>query len=86
MNKKGQISFIIYALVVVIVTGYLLYVFSPTVNSLRSELLDDINTKNPTGQPLEKLILYSLMPLLWIGWILLSAVVLAITVRTTSII
>lgn len=84
MNKKGQVSFILYLLIVVIVSGVLLYVFSPTINEFRSELLDKYNDEFPNGKPLEKLVLYSLMPLLWIGWIIFSAVLLAVGVRTSQ--
>jgi hypothetical protein len=84
MNKKGQASFVLTTLIVVIVTGFFLFIFSPTVNDFRADLLDDYNTEYPTGKPLEKLILYSLMPVLWITWILFSGIALAISVQTSE--
>jgi flagellar basal body-associated protein FliL len=84
MNKKGQISFILYIFIVVIIGGVMLYVFSPTINDLRKDTLNEYNTDFPNGKPLEKLVLYVLMPLLWIGWILLSGVLLAVAVRSSE--
>ena len=54
MNKKGQASFVLTTLIVVIVTGFFLFIFSPMVNDFRADLLDDYNTEYPTGKPLEK--------------------------------
>jgi hypothetical protein len=84
MNKKGQVSFILYLMIVVIVSGIMLFVFSPTVNEFRTALLDQYNDDFPNGKPLEKLILYALMPLLWIAWIIFSAVLLALGVRNSQ--
>jgi uncharacterized BrkB/YihY/UPF0761 family membrane protein len=68
MTKKAQISLPIFILFAVLVTGYILSIFSPTINQVR---LDQLSA-TPDADIFEKLILYSLMPLLWGVYVVFS--------------
>jgi hypothetical protein len=68
MNKTAQISLPIFILFSVLVSGYILSIFSPTINQVRLDqlaLTADVDV-------FEKLILYSLMPLIWGVYVVFS--------------
>jgi len=80
MNKKGQVGFLFQVILVVLISGVLLYLFSPYVNTHKTELLEKHNEDYPNSKPLEKMLLYGIMPVLWIGWLLMSLFLLATVV------
>ena len=84
MNKKAQASFVLTALIIVVVMGVVLYTFSPAINDIRTDALQELNTNNPTGQPLEKIILTALMPLLWLIYIIFGGIALVVSVRQSQ--
>lgn len=77
MNTKGQMSFVFFVIVGVLVAGFLLYQFYPTLNQVRSTALQNTDQSNV----LVVFILYSLMPLIVIAYLVLSvfAVIWAIS-------
>jgi hypothetical protein len=56
------------ALLIVVVSGFILGIFNDTINDVRLERLND----TPTDRILERLFLYSLMPLLWFAYLFFS--------------
>lgn len=76
-NSKGQVGNVFIAITIIILTGVLLYTFNDTINTERISLLNDLGSE---GDTLLRLILYSLMPLIWGMWIFLSIFVVVYTV------
>ena len=68
VKMKAQLGLPMYVLIVVIVTGVILSVFSGAINDVRVVQL----AATPSDQVFQKVVLYSLMPLIWIFYILLS--------------
>lgn len=78
MYKKAQVSMPIFVLFAVLVTGYILSIFSPTINDVRVNQL----AQTPDDEIIQKLILYILMPLMWTVYVILS--IFAVIFATTS--
>lgn len=68
MSSRGQVSLPIFVLFAVLVAGYILSIFSPTINEVRINQL----AATPDADILAKLILYALMPIMWGVYIILS--------------
>jgi hypothetical protein len=80
-HKKGQISFVFYTIVVVILAGILLNVFSPTINEYRLERISEIDNYPDQNPIFMKIFLYGLFPLMWALYLLLSVIALTFSVR-----
>ena len=68
MNSRGQVSLPIFVLFAVLVCGFILSIFAPTINEVRLERL----AATPDAEIIQKLILYSLMPLIWAVYVVFS--------------
>jgi hypothetical protein len=79
-NKKAQLGNVVFVIVAVILSGFLLYIFYPQIEDVRLRQL--IETDN--SRVIDKIILYSLHPLLWIMWIVLSLFAIVFTVNSSS--
>lgn len=80
-NKKGQAGNAVYVMVVIILTGMILAVFQPTINTFRLEQIDRIDSYPDQYSALMKLFMYALLPLLWIFYLFLSVLILFVTVN-----
>jgi hypothetical protein len=78
MNRKGQLGLPVYVILVVIVGGFLLNIFMPSINTVRENTLATMTST----QILEKLILYNLIPLIWIMWALLGGLGIMFSTRS----
>jgi len=77
-SKKGQAGGVMYVIVLVLLTGIILAVFSPTINTFRLEQIERIDSFPDQYSALMKLGMYALMPLIWI---FLSVVILYVSVN-----
>jgi len=84
MNKKGQLSTVVYAIVVIILTGFLLAVFQPVVNEFRLERIADASESSGQYNALQLFFLYSLIPIIWLVYIFLSLVVIFVSVNSSG--
>lgn len=78
MNRKAQLGLPVYVILVVIVGGFLLNIFMPSVDAVRTTTLATMSDT----QILEKLILYNLIPLIWIMWALLGGLGIMFSTRS----
>ena len=79
-SKKAQISFVFYTIVVVILAGILLNVFSPTIDEYRIERISEIDNYPDQNPVFMKIFLYGLFPIMWALYLFLSVIALAIAV------
>ena len=82
MNKKAQLGGIIYVLLVIVLAGFILAVFQPTINDFRLERVNKLDMYPEQDNILIRILLYALNPILWIFYILLSVFVLFISTRS----
>ena len=82
MNKKAQLGGIIYVLLVIVLAGFILAVFQPTINDFRLERVNELDMYPEQDNILIRILLYALNPILWIFYILLSVFVLFISTRS----
>jgi len=80
MNKKGQVSAVFSAFVVIILTGVMLTIFMPTIDDFRIEQIENLEE----GAILEKLLLFALKPLIWGMYIFLSIFAMVFTVNSAQ--
>jgi hypothetical protein len=78
-NSKGQISVFFYSLFFIVIVGLIMGAFSPIINDFRIELINDYSYDEKENA-LFLLVLYALMPTLWIIYIVLSAILLIVIV------
>lgn len=81
MNKKGQLGGVLYLLALIVIAGILLATFQPTINEFRLDLINNIDNYPDQANTFSKIILYSLNPIIWIGYIFLSILMLFIGIR-----
>lgn len=79
-GKKANIGLVASALLFIVIIGLLLNAFSPTINDLRIEQINEINLSGEENTLL-LLFLYALMPLLWVIYVFLSAVLIFLSVN-----
>lgn len=77
MRNRGQLGLVFYVVIVVIVSGFILATFSPAIDSVRTDQL--ANTAN--DEVFQKLILYMLMPVIWVFYFLLSTFAIVASTR-----
>lgn len=82
MNKKAQLGGIIYVLLVIVLAGFILALFQPTINEFRLERVNELDMYPDQDNLLIRILLYALNPILWIFYILLSVFVLFISTRS----
>jgi hypothetical protein len=80
MNKKGQVSTLLWVIFVVLVTPIILYSFNDTLTDVRDSTLESLSD----NQVLEKAILIAIKPILWGFWIFLSVAVIFFTVNSST--
>lgn len=80
-SKAGQLGGAIYLLLVIVLTGVMLAVFSPTINEFRLERINDIDNYPDQANTFTKIFLYALNPMIWISYILLSVIVLFVGIK-----
>ena len=80
-SKKGQAGGVMYVIVLVLLTGIILAVFSSTINTFRLEQIERIDSFPDQYSALMKLAMYALMPLIWIFYLFLSVVILYVSVN-----
>jgi uncharacterized membrane-anchored protein len=74
--KKAQLSGIIYVIIVIIVSGFVLAWMSDLVNTTRDDALDVA----PDDAIFGRLLLVGLKPILWFFFIILSLIILVSTI------
>lgn len=79
-SKKGQIGNVAAALFFIVIVGIFLNVFSQVIDDLRIEAINDA-TSEGGDNTLYLLVMYSLMPILWIIYLFLSAVLIFFSVQ-----
>jgi len=72
MNKKGNVGFVFVVIFGIILSGFLLNVFSPTINEFRLDLIEDLNESTSEANILLKIIIYGIIPYMWFMYIFLS--------------
>ena len=82
MNKKAQLGGIIYVLLVIVLAGFILALFQPTINEFRVERVNELDMYPDQDNLLIRILLYALNPILWIFYIILSVFVLFISTRS----
>jgi hypothetical protein len=80
MTKKGQISFVFYTLLIVIIAGFLLSAFSDTINEFRLERIAEIDQFPDQNPIFMKIFLYGLFPIIWALYLFLSIIAIAVAV------
>jgi len=78
MSKKGSVQAIVFILILVTLAAILLNTFSPLIDSVR----DDALATSPVDSILGRIILIGLKPIIWIGWIIMSIVIIWFTVQS----
>ena len=76
-SDRGQMGMTAFAIFFVICSGYILWQFTPTLDHFRVER---ISATDPTDV-LSNLFLYLLIPVVWCGWLLISALLVLGTAR-----
>jgi len=76
MNNKAQLSGLVYVMIVIVVTGFILSWFSGLIDSNRDVALDAA----PEDAVFGRLLLIGLKPILWFFFILLSMIILVATI------
>lgn len=84
MNKKGNVAFVFITIFTIILTGFLLNTFSDTINEFRTDLINDMALYPETSNILMKVIVYGLIPYMWLMYIILSIFVLIFAVNTAA--
>lgn len=80
-SNKGQLGGVIYLLLVIVLAGIILVVFSPTIDEFRVERINDIDNYENQNNTFMKIFLYALKPLMWIFYLFLSVIVLFLGIR-----
>lgn len=75
--KKGQVESIVYAIIVIIVVGFILAWMSPLISTLADDAFDIAPDTSIFG----KIILIALSPMAWIFYIILSIIILYFVVQ-----
>lgn len=78
-SKKGQISVVASALFFILISGILLFLFSPTINDFRVAAINDA-TSATGDNTLYLLGLYAFMPILWVIYVFLSCILVFVAV------
>lgn len=68
------------AIFIVVVSGFVLSMFNDTINEVRLDRLQD----TPTDAVLQRLFLYTLMPILWFVYLLLSVLAVMYTANASQ--
>lgn len=69
MNSRGEINPSAFVIFLVIVAGFVLAIFTPTINEVRLAQI----AQTDSSEILQLLYLYLLIPLIWFFWLVLSA-------------
>ncbi len=80
MNKRGQATFVLTTIIVVILAGFLLAVFQPTIEDVRINTLEDTSEDDT----LLRLVLFSLNPIIWVGYVFFSVIAIAVSVQMSN--
>ncbi|MEX1384425.1 hypothetical protein [Lutibacter sp.] len=75
MNTKAQLGQVVYIMIVIIVSGFILAWLSPLIDSSKETALDSA----PSDSIFGRLILVGLGPIMWFMFILLSLIILVMT-------
>jgi len=68
MNKTASASATIYVIVMILLTGFLLFNFNDPINEFRADALANASNSNV----IEKMLLFALMPIIWGGYLFFS--------------
>ena len=79
IGKKGNVGTVASALFFIVIVGIFLYIFSPVINEFRVTAINDAELEGGDNA-LYLLALYSLMPVLWLIYVFLSAILIFLTV------
>lgn len=80
LSKKGNIGGVASALFFIVIVGIFLVVFSPVINDFRVTAINDAEVIGGDNT-LYLLALYALMPVLWLIYLFLSAVLIFLSVN-----
>lgn len=79
-SKKGNVGTVASALFFIVIVGIFLYIFGPVIDDFRVEAINEAESAGGDNT-LYLLSLYALMPLLWIIYLFLSAILIFLTVN-----
>jgi len=80
-NSKAQAGNVLIAVFLVLLVGLILYSFSPVIDDLRQEAINDLNSESNV---LYEIFLYSMMPVVWFLYLFVSVVWIAITSQASG--
>lgn len=80
MKKKGQISFVVSSIFFFLIMGFVLWQFTPTLESFADDRIQDTSDSSP----LLKLVLYLLVPFLWLCYFVIGAIAVALSTQGVS--
>lgn len=80
---KAQVSMVVLAIVIILISGFLISAFMPVLEDVRLDLINDMDNYESTNSLL-RIIIYGLKPLIWIGYIFLSLVALVVITNQAS--
>lgn len=72
INKKGQLAPLAYILIIIILTPFVLVWFSDVIDGS----LDEAENSIPEESIVGNFIIIAFKPILWIGWFILTLIVL----------
>jgi len=78
-SKKGNIGNVASGLFFIVIVGIFLFLFSPVINEFRVDAINDAELASGDNT-LYLLVLYALMPVLWLLYVFLSAILIFLTV------
>lgn len=72
MNKKGNVGLVFSTIAIIVITGFFLSVFAPTIDEFRVDLINSFAEHPESTNILLELIVYGIIPYMWLIYILLS--------------